>query len=342
MEYIHTVLFQIPASRLEEASAAGGLLSDIDEHRRYLREQPGFRDMRVTRSINTEGNVLVVVETRWTDDGSLVRYETSDTNIASIVRKHDSILVRDSLQVLDMEALRTETAISAEERSQQARERVMLPLLIPIGVLAFALLIIYGLSRIYLELPGESPVALAAGITFGILILAFYFARNPQAPAWQIGGVLVAASLLLLGGTIWAIAVEDEGEAHGEPTPAASPGESPEPGPGPGEMVITMGDDFFVFEGEREPTITIPAGQEVTFTLTNEGAAIHNMHVNGTDNTYEEDICTVGGPSTACSDPNTVRAGATATITINISEPGTYNFRCDFHPIEMVGLIQVE
>ena len=110
MEYIQTILFQIPASRLEEASAADGLLSELDQHREFLRNQVGFRDLRITRSINNEGNILVVVETRWTDDGSLVRYETNEPNAAAIVRQHRGMIVSDSLQVLDMEALRTESS----------------------------------------------------------------------------------------------------------------------------------------------------------------------------------------------------------------------------------------
>ena len=122
MEYIQTILFQIPASRLEEASAADGLLSELDQHREFLRNQVGFRDLRITRSINNEGNILVVVETRWTDDGSLVRYETNEPNAAAIVRKHRGILVSDSLQVLDMEALRTESSWKPAEQADKARE----------------------------------------------------------------------------------------------------------------------------------------------------------------------------------------------------------------------------
>src|SRR3972149_6517785 len=106
MEYVQTVLVQIQADRIDEASRPGGLLSELDEHRAFLDQQHGFHDMRVTRSINAEGNVLLVVETHWADDESLVRYETGEPNVASIVGKHDDVIVRDSLQVLDMEALR--------------------------------------------------------------------------------------------------------------------------------------------------------------------------------------------------------------------------------------------
>src|SRR5438132_6017736 len=93
MEYIQTVLVQVEASRLERAAEPGGLLAELDEHRSFLRQQPGFRDIRITRSINPEGNVLIVVETRWDDDESLVRYETNDQNAGSVSNKPREVIL---------------------------------------------------------------------------------------------------------------------------------------------------------------------------------------------------------------------------------------------------------
>src|SRR6266511_4191660 len=123
MEYIQTVLVQIEASRLERASEPGGLLAELDEHRTYLRQQPGFRDLRITRSINPEGNVLIVVETRWSDDETLVRYETNEPNVAAIINKHRDVIRPDTLQVLDMEALRTEASFARAEAQTSAYTR---------------------------------------------------------------------------------------------------------------------------------------------------------------------------------------------------------------------------
>jgi len=346
MEYIQTVLVQIEASRLERASEPGGLLAELDEHRTFLRGQPGFRDLRVTRSINPEGNVLLVIETRWSDDESLVRYETNEPNVASVIRSHHDVVVRDSLQVLDMEALRTEASFARQEAQTGAYSRVALPLLLPLGILAFALLFIYGLSRVYLEIQGDWAVALAATLAIIVLLVAAYFASNPNAPGWQIGGALVLGAVLLGGGAIWAVADEDEGEATEEPA-AEAPGGGEEPGgggepqpPPGGQPAITMGDNFFEFEGEQEPTISVPAGEEVSFDITNDGSAIHNMHVGG-GGEFDTDFCGPGDDD-PCSDPNQVRSGDTATIAINIAEPGSYDFRCDFHAGQMTGTIEVQ
>jgi plastocyanin len=103
-----------------------------------------------------------------------------------------------------------------------------------------------------------------------------------------------------------------------------------------------MLDNKFEFDGEENPAITVTAGSETTFTLTNKGAALHNLHVDGTNNTYPVDFCAPDdGESTACSDPARIPGGRTGTLTMTL-EAGTYNFRCDFHPTEMTGTFVVE
>jgi plastocyanin len=105
--------------------------------------------------------------------------------------------------------------------------------------------------------------------------------------------------------------------------------------PPPGGGLITMGDNFFEFEGEEDPAIPVAAGEEVTFDLTNDGLGIHNMRVSGDDSEYDTD-------DDAVSDPEIMSGGDTGTITFALAEPGEYPFRCDFHAVDMVGTIVVE
>lgn len=336
MEYIQTVLLQIDASRLERASEAGGLLAELDEHRDYLRQQAGFRDLRITRSINNEGNVLIVIETRWSDDASLVRYETGDNNVARIVNRHTDVVARDSIQVLDMEALRTESSWRAAETATEARQRVTLPLLVPVGVLAFALLVIYGLSRVYLEIRGDGATALAAGISLGVLAIAFYLANNPRAPSWQIAGIFVVAAAVLAGGAIWAVSEEDDTAAE-EPAAETPDGESPAGSPTPGgggpagAFAVTMLDNKF------DPAeFTVSAGEDITFELVNEGTAIHNMRIAGEDGAYSTG-------DDAASEPALISGGASGTLEWTAPDsPGEIDFQCDFHATDMKGVITVE
>ena len=310
MEYIQTTLVQIPASRMEDAAQGGGLFSDLDAHRDYLKSLAGFQDLRITRSINNEGNVLVVVETRWSDDTSLVRYETGEDNVAAIVRRHSNVIVANTLQTLDMEALRTESSFTHGEASANANLRTILPIAIPLAALAGILLVVYGLSRIYLDLGGDSATALAAGLAIGVLLIATYFALNANSSGFLIAAVFMLVAGVFVGGVIWA--AFEEGPTHSDAS-VEEGGEEPggggeEPGgepPAPGgDFVLVLHDNFFEFEGEQEPSIPVSSGEEVVFSLTNEGAAIHNMSIANEAGEYGD----------AVSDPDTIRAGDEGTL----------------------------
>jgi plastocyanin len=126
---------------------------------------------------------------------------------------------------------------------------------------------------------------------------------------------------------------DDEGDDGGA-TATAEPTEDGDGGDGGGgaeTFEVSMGDNFF-----DPDTLTVPAGATITINLTNDGAAIHNMRIGGEDNEYDTD-------DDAASDPDIVSAGETATLEWEVpDEPGDYDFRCDFHPTDMVGAIVVE
>ena len=121
---------------------------------------------------------------------------------------------------------------------------------------------------------------------------------------------------------------------------AAAPRPSGEPIPIEGEVSMEMGDNVFRMDRQSSPILQVAVGQEVTINLVNNGLAIHNMHIGGVDKAYEVDFCTVGGEE-PCSDPLLMMAGDTGAITFRFDEPGTYDFRCDYHPLLMMGQIVV-
>ena len=107
----------------------------------------------------------------------------------------------------------------------------------------------------------------------------------------------------------------------------------------PGRADIAMGDNFF-----DSNDITVAAGDTVTFSLTNEGAAIHNMHIAQPDGNYTgEGNCQVGGAD-PCSDPDVIRAGESAVLEWIVPDAsGTaISFRCDVHPVEMTGILTIQ
>jgi plastocyanin len=132
----------------------------------------------------------------------------------------------------------------------------------------------------------------------------------------------------------------EDGEAVAEMSPTTE--ETPaDGGPAGGAIAVSMGDNFFELDGQLEPDIAVPLGEQTTIDLTNDGFAIHNLHIAGTDNEYGIVFCETGGDE-PCSDSNLIAGGETGDITFSFDEPGTFIFRCDFHPVLMIGTITVQ
>jgi len=122
-------------------------------------------------------------------------------------------------------------------------------------------------------------------------------------------------------------------------TPAGTtPAATGTPGEGGGEVTlqITMGDNFFELDGEKNPTLSIAAGSDVTINLENKGTAIHNMRFGGEDSQYNTG-------DDAVSDPTLVSAGQKATLKFTApAKAGKYIYQCDFHTTDMKGEIDVQ
>ncbi|MFQ5878909.1 MAG: c-type cytochrome [Dehalococcoidia bacterium] len=116
--------------------------------------------------------------------------------------------------------------------------------------------------------------------------------------------------------------------ARGAATAPSPPGEVFRPDE-QGNLAVEQGDDFFV-----QNQIEVGLGQTISITVANNGQNIHNMRIAGLDDEYDSGDDFV-------SDPALMRAGDTATLVFSIEQPGTFVFRCDFHPDVMVGTISV-
>jgi plastocyanin/mono/diheme cytochrome c family protein len=118
---------------------------------------------------------------------------------------------------------------------------------------------------------------------------------------------------------------------RGVPAAAATPTAALAPPPEGPEVVynVDMGDNLF------DPNVLVARpGQKVVINLTNVGQAVHNMRQAMGDNNFDTGDDVV-------STPDAVDPGATATIEFTIDQVGTYDFRCDFHPVDMTGTIVV-
>lgn len=342
MEYVQTVLARIAATRFDEAARPGGLLSELEAHRAFLQTQAGFDGMQITRSANPEGDVLLVVETRWANNNAMADYSTGAATVANIINAHADLVVPNSVQVHRMESDKG----PSRDAPNRVYDRLALAVLIPLGVLSLAALVIFGLSRIYLVLPGSSATPMAAGIALTVLGTAWYLATHPIIPRWQIGGMVVVLLALGISGIAASIYDDQTAEKKHAAAPTPPPAASPQPGvptPQPGVPEIDMVDNAFKdAQGNTNGTFTVKgAGTEVTIQIHNTGAAIHNVHIDssGSFDPPAPGICKVAAGAQPCA--KSVSGGKSGTIAFTLPA-GTYDFRCDFHPTEMTGKLVVQ
>ncbi len=112
----------------------------------------------------------------------------------------------------------------------------------------------------------------------------------------------------------------------GSPTPSSGASATP-----PGSLSVSLLDNKF-----GQDQLKIGVGATVTFAISNDGSATHNMRIAGPDGEYNND-------DDAVSDPEIISGGGTATLAWTAPEsPGEIPFQCDFHIAQMKGTITVE
>lgn len=327
MEQVQRVVVEVTGA------PADALIGDLEAHREQLRGRPGFRGISIARSTSTEGNTLLSVETRWRDNNSLADYSSQTPNVESIIRGHSDETVSGSLDVRRLETVADEEG----DASVPVYERMAFALFVPIGVLVFALLVIYGLSRVYLALDPNVATPVAAVIAIGILAICGFIAANPMIARWQVAGIVGVVAAVLLGGGIYAgvngkhtpeipqSVIAETQTALGSAKATTGPAGTPAP---TGAVTITTPDDIHY----DKDTLNAKAGSPITVTYDNKSPIIHNIHFfNGADAKSGN----VPGGATKLGSKDT------QTITFGPLPAGTYFFHCDAHPTQMTGKLVV-
>ena len=175
-------------------------------------------------------------------------------------------------------------------------------------------------------LGSASPVAGPATITVDVKALAAgtYFFRCDVHPATMHGALTVAA-----GGGPAPSGSTPAPSSTATPSGATPPSTSTPSGGGGSGATAALGAKNLQFSAS---TLTLPAGQAVTLTFTNNDAGIpHNVSIYSdaayTTNVFKGDLVT--GP-------------ASGKYNISALAAGTYYFRCDVHPSTMIGTVTVK
>jgi plastocyanin len=198
---------------------------------------------------------------------------------------------------------------------KDTREGLLLPILMPIGILLVILVIAVGFSRILLSLTpaGATAVALLAALT--IMVFASVAATRTRLKGGALLAMIagIAGLTLFFGGTVLSIA--------GGPVEQGA-------GAKPVVVHVTAKDVMFT-----ETAITVPVGVPIVIEFDNQDAGIqHNVEVfDGADST-----------APVLMDGEVITGPLKTTYKLQPLEAGGYYFICKIHPTTMTGTITAD
>jgi plastocyanin len=193
------------------------------------------------------------------------------------------------------------------------RDRLVMPILLPLGILAVIAAVLFGLSRILLSLTPTAATLTAIVAATGVVVTASVAAGRKQVRLSTLGAMLgVTAGVAMLAGGV-ALAVVG--------------GTEEEPGGGGEKPVVTLAAANIAFE----PTsLTVPAAE--AFTL-----RFHNEDANTQHNVQIFDDPEFGG--TPLFSGVLITGVRQTDYEVDPLEAGAYFFRCEVHPT-MTGKMQ--
>jgi plastocyanin len=213
----------------------------------------------------------------------------------------------------------TEPTHPTERRS---RDRLWLPLLLPIGILAGMAALMIPFSRILLNTSSEAATIVALVVSVAILTVAGIAASRERIGASSLGSLLgVVAGVAMISGAI-ALTVAEPAE-HGEEAEAKKPFVASLAAP-PGASA----DGF----AETELTVASDVPIELEFDNQEEGVP-HNVQIFDSPDDASGAVLFNG---------ETITGPATTTYAIPPLREGTYHFNCVVHPSTMTGTLTVE
>jgi plastocyanin len=193
------------------------------------------------------------------------------------------------------------------------RDRVVLPILLPIVTLLVIAAALFGFSRILLSLTKDAATAIALIVALSILVVAATVASRSVVRTSSLASMLGAiAGVAMLAGGIALIAVGAGGEK--------------EAGGGPA-VTIPLAAKGIAFDKTK---LSVPAGKPFAIAFDNEDAGIqHDVQI------FDNESFT----GTPLLNGEIVTGPAKVTYEASALEAGTYFFHCSVHPAQMQGTI---
>ncbi len=156
--------------------------------------------------------------------------------------------------------------------------------------------------------------------------------RSLRVPPW-----LIVTPVMVIGVGVLAYFILSSGSSG-----VTGGGPSSSPTPDPRVAGLTPDVSFDINAGGETndaffspDTVTASAGDVVEFVVTNIGSVSHNLRLAGLDDEYDT-------ADDFEMPPNVVLPGETQRLVVKLDQPGTYRFRCDFHPLVQTGTLELQ
>jgi plastocyanin len=189
----------------------------------------------------------------------------------------------------------------------RTRDRLFLPVALPIGILALLAAVLFGFSRILLSLDHTPATATAVVVATSIVVVSALAAGRSMIRASSLAAIAgVIAGVAMVAGGIALIAVSPSTEGGGKPA-------------GGGAPALTVTASGLQFDTS---TIELSAGATTTIRFENKDAGVqHNIAI------YQDDTL-----AKLLFRGDLVTGPASTDYEVPPLPAGTYYFHCDVHP----------
>jgi hypothetical protein len=223
--------------------------------------------------------------------------------------------------------------------NRDTRDRVVLPIAIPLAAVIGIVFFVFFFSRILLAVDPIFATLIALGLSLNVLTASALLAALPRLRTAIVVGALAVGAVLLGGAGVLAMVVSPEARLEAGP---AGPGEGGENGPGPGPTCKPSGTKLDIVAppgaltgGFDKKCLAVPARKPFTIEFDNQDPGqIHNVNIY-TDPSAAESLLQPRSEGRTTGPDSITYEGKP------IEQPGRYFFRCDFHPTVMTGTFVV-
>jgi plastocyanin len=196
------------------------------------------------------------------------------------------------------------------------RQSLLLPILMPIAVLAVIGLALLGFSRVLLAVSHNAATVVALVAAAGIVSVAAWVASRKRVTGGTLFSMVAAmAGIAMVAGGLAVVASPLEPESEGG-------------GDGPGVVVALAAPEGAAASGFSTDTLSVPSDEAFTIAFDNQDPAVaHNVVV--FDGPDAESPALVTG--------ELITGPAKADYAVEPVPEGEYFFHCEVHPTRMVG-----